>query len=98
MVAQKRVIDIIKRPTDIDVKYTFEISTYPQTAPRNYVFSDKCDALLEFWWPGWKNCRILKVKNFISVDFQTQVSLSLFNQDENLHQNHQWKMEGAKVP
>ena len=31
----KRRINIIKRPIDIDVKYTFEISTYPQTVSRN---------------------------------------------------------------
>ena len=35
MDVQKRVINNIAIPTDIDVKYTFEISTYPQTVLRN---------------------------------------------------------------
>ena len=35
MDAQKQVINIIIRPTDIDVKHTFELLTYPQTALKN---------------------------------------------------------------
>ena len=33
------VINIIKRPIEIDVKYTFEISTHPQTVQPGQVFS-----------------------------------------------------------
>ena len=43
MDAQKQVINIIKRPIDIDVKYDFEISIYQQTAPRNQVFNYQRD-------------------------------------------------------
>ena len=35
MDAQKWVINIIRRPIDINVKYTFQISKCPQTGPRN---------------------------------------------------------------
>ena len=31
--------------------------------------------MLEPWSPSWRNCRTLKVKNLISADFQTQVSM-----------------------
>ena len=44
-------------------------------APRNQVFSYKRDELVEFWWSSWRNYRTLTVNNFISVDFQTHVSV-----------------------
>ena len=43
--------------------------------PRNQVFSYKRDELLEIWWLSWRNYKTLKVNNFISADFQTQVSI-----------------------
>ena len=75
MDAQKRVINIIKRPIDIDVKHTFEISTYSQTAPRTRFsvtnvmccssFNGRAEEIGELWKSKTSFLLIFRLKFFM---------------------------------
>ena len=66
---QQQVIKMIERPGCWNWRKAIDIGS------RNQVFSYKRDELVEFWWSSWRNYRTLTVNNFISVDFQTHVSI-----------------------
>ena len=61
MDVQQRVIKIIKRPLDFDVKYLHLSNTnrFINRAEKPRFRYEK-DELLEFWWTSWRNYRTLK--------------------------------------